>query len=222
MKFFLAGFFFLIWSNIAFAVEPVLGFLPGLGSLGDNAYNCTAYRGMIEAKIALQAKLFFQECRDIDEALPAVEKMLSEGVNVMVLNGYEYKAIADRLCPLHPDVKFILNEIEWPGTPNSVSLFYKDYNGAFLAGALAGWTFPTGKKGIIAAVKMDIIENLVDGFSRGLAYSSPEATLDVRYLAQDSAGFNMPDRAFNVAKEMYENKIDTIFSISGLASNGVI
>lgn len=213
--------FFLLLSPVSGEEPLVLGFLPGLGSLGDNAFNSLAYRGMMEAKRALHARLFVEECKEIAETLPAAKSMLDQGVQIMVLNGYEYEALAEQLAGEYPQVRFILNEIPWPGTENTVSLFYEGYQVAFLAGALAGWTSQTGKVAVVAALSMPIIEEFIQGFRKGIRHADSTVTLEVRYLSETSQGFNMPNKGFEVATELYQNGVDIILALAGLSGNGI-
>jgi len=211
-----------LWISPVSGEEPVvLGFLPGLGSLGDNAFNSLAYHGMIEAKRILHARLLVKECRKIEEALPAAQSMLDRGVQVMVLNGYEYDDLARQLASEYPEVRFILNEISWPGTENAVSLFYEGYQVAFLAGALAGWTSQTGTVAVVAALSMPIIEEFINGFRDGLHEADPDTVLEVRYLSDTSDGFNMPNKGFEVATDLYRNEVDIILTLAGLSGNGI-
>ena len=199
-----------------------MGFMPGQGGLGDNGYNDMAYRGMIEAKMALDGVLLLEDSYSIEEAPDAIDRMISQGASIIVLNGYEYSERVVDTVKKNPKVLFIMNEGTWPGTANSMSISYDQRTGAFLAGVLAGWTTNTGILGFIGALKTPVIDEFLEGFTSGAKAAKEDVKINVSYLSSDSDGFNMSERSYLTAIDMAETGVDIIFSVAGLSNDGAL
>lgn len=202
--------------------RTVIGFMPGEGGLGDKGYNDMAYRGVIEAKVALDGILLLEESDSIEEIPKAIDRMVSQGASIIVLNGYEYSKKIVRLVKQNPEIIFILNEGIWPGTTNSMSISYDQRSGAILVGALAGWTTNTGKVGFIGALKTPVIDDFLDGFTSGVKLARQDAKVNVTYLSTNTKGFSMPERSYLTAIDMAEVGVDIIFSAAGLSNDGAL
>lgn len=216
--------FSVLFALMAHELEarPILGFMPGLGGLGDKGYNDMAYRGMVEAKMALDGVLLLEEPYSIEEVPKAIDRMISQGASIIVLNGYEYSDNTVNAVQKNPDVLFIMNEGTWPGTANSMSISYDQRSGAFLAGALAGWTTDTGILGFIGALKTPVVDEFLEGFISGAKAAREDIKVNVSYLSTDTYGFNMSERSYLTAIDMAEVGVDIIFSAAGLSNDGAL
>ncbi len=216
--------FSVLFTLMAHRLEarPILGFMPGQGGLGDNGYNDIAYRGMIEAKMALDGVLLLEDSHSIEGAPNAINRMISQGASIIVLNGYEYGEGVVETVKNNPKVLFIMNEGTWPGTANSMSISYDQRTGAFLAGVLAGWMTNTGVLGFIGAVKTPVIDEFLEGFTSGAKSAKEGVKINVTYLSSDSDGFNMSERSYLTTIDMAETGVDIIFSVAGLSNDGAL
>ncbi len=204
------------------AFGSVIGYLAGRGGLGDGSYNDMAYKGAIEAKMAMNGSLLIAETDSPDLAPRAVEWMIENGASLVVANGHEYSEVLDETIKQHKGVLFVLNEAEWPGTENSMALKYDHRPASILVGALAGWVTRTGKLGFIGAHRSPVIEDFLQGFSRGVELASPDVEIIEVFLSQGPQGFNMSSRAYDVVMEMQEAGVDVVFPVAGLSANGAL
>ncbi len=202
--------------------KPILGFIPGQGGLGDGGYNDMAYRGMIQAKMALDGVLIVEQVDSVEYVPDALERMISQGASVLVLNGYEYSEVVKPTVKAHPQVRFILNEGSWPGTDNSKAIAYDHRSVAFLAGALSSLVTNTGKLGFIGALETPLIELFLEGFRSGARHWKKDTKVYVSYLSDSSGGFNMTDQAYWTALDMAQMGVDVVLSVAGLSNNGAL
>ena len=79
----------------------------------------------------------------------------------------------------YPDKNFAIVDTV-SDLPNVKSIDFKDEEGAFLMGIIAGNTTKTNKVGFIGAIKEELIETFLSGFMAGLKVSNEEAYKNIR------------------------------------------
>lgn len=108
--------------------------------------------------------------------------------------------------------------------PNVKSIDFKNEEGAFLMGIIAGNTTKTNKVGFIGAIEEELMETFLSGFMAGLKTSNEEAYKNIREgeLVQYIGDFNNKEKAYDIARKMYEDGADIIFESAGEAGEGVL
>ena len=106
---------------------------------------------------------------------------------------------------------------------NIKSIMFKNEEGAFLMGVIAGNMTKTNKIGFIGGVEAPIIEEIGTGFAYGIQVVNKDAAKDlinqknIRYTMD----FNDEEKGYMVAKELYNNGVDIIFHAAGKSGLGV-
>lgn len=222
---FLAGLILILWQLPLYGEGLTVGFLAGVGGLGDESYNDMTLAGLAEAR-----KLYkFDLIHEVSDATrPGIERsvrgLIAKGAGIVVSNRIAFPDILHKAAREHPEIKFVLNDMPWGKIPNVVSIGYDQHEGAFLVGALAAWFSKSRNIAFIGGTDIPVIASFSSGFREGVRYASPEATLIERFVAEgvDASGFDNPKRAFDMASALYESGVDVIFAAAGLSGNGVI
>ncbi|MDO8842122.1 BMP family ABC transporter substrate-binding protein [Methanocalculus sp.] len=102
------------------------------------------------------------------------------------------------------------------------SVSFSMYGASYLAGVLAANQTKTEKIGVIAAKDAPVISSFTDGFADGVYSRNPDAEVSIIYLADDDTGFTMPEKAAEVARSMFADGIDLIFTVAGGSGPGAI
>lgn len=107
--------------------------------------------------------------------------------------------------------------------PNVKSIDFKNEEGAFLMGIIAGDMTKSNKVGFIGGVEAEVIENFLSGYIAGLKVSNEEAYNNMKKSSfiQFLGGFQNKENAYKIAKLMYKNGADIIFEASGEAGIGL-
>ncbi|MDZ5252205.1 BMP family ABC transporter substrate-binding protein [Clostridium sp. LIBA-8841] len=107
--------------------------------------------------------------------------------------------------------------------PNVKSINFRNEQGAFLMGIIAGNMSKTNKVGFIGGVKNELIDNFLAGYLSGLKVSNEEAYKNIKEgnLIQYVGGFINKEQANKIAKEMYNQGADIIFNVAGEAGVGI-
>jgi basic membrane protein A len=100
---------------------------------------------------------------------------------------------------------------------NVAAVTFKEEEGSFLMGVLAGKMTKTNKIGFIGGVKFALIEKFEYGFKAGVKAVNPNATVTAVY----ADAFDKPDKGKLLAANLYQQGADIIFHASGATGDGV-
>lgn len=197
-------------SNVSF------GMVTDIGGLGDKYYNDWAWSGLIKAGKELGSEPLVIQSRSQEDYLINMIKMtrkadLTIGIGFLMENAM--KAAAN----LYQDKKFgIIDTVI--DAPNVMSITYKENEGSFLVGVIAGMTTKTNTVGFIGGMDIPIIKEYEIGFRAGVASVNPDAKVLISY----TGNFIDPDSGSETALSQHNQKADVIYHASGACGIGII
>jgi basic membrane protein A and related proteins len=131
------------------------------------------------------------------------------------------RAVAAR----NPHTKFLLIDspiLDSAGKPASLpnvrAVVFRENEGSFLAGALAGELTRSGTVGFVGGMQLPLIRRFEVGFRAGVRAVNPRATVLVSYTGT----FDDERKGMEVGRDLYERGCDIVFHGAGLDGLGVI
>ncbi len=168
--------------------------------------------------LVLQAKA--QEDYEPDLDLLAAERCdLIVGVGFLLENAVE--AAAKR----HPQSHFLL--IDSPildaqgrayALPNVRTVVFREQEGSFLVGALAGLASRSGKVGFVGGMEVPLIRRFEAGFSAGVRTTAPSAVVKRVY----TGNFDDSSSGKRAAESLFAQGVDVVFHGAGSGGLGAI
>jgi len=126
-----------------------------------------------------------------------------------------------------PDRPFI-NFDNVVDAPNVASIVYRQNEGSFLAGVLAGLattdpaTFPLSNDdlvvGVVAGVEIPVLQDFVVGFQAGVAAVNP----NIKVLSSFVGSFEDPNAGYDQGKAMFDQGADVVYAVAGGSGLGVL
>src|SRR5947209_17141266 len=117
---------------------------------------------------------------------PNLQLLVDQGAELVVAVGFMMETATRKVARENPKAKFllidspVLDDSGKPATlPNVRALVFKEHEGSFLAGALAGELTRTGKIGFVGGMNLPLIQKFEVGFRAGLRAVNPAAARDV-------------------------------------------
>lgn len=225
MKRLLLGF-----ALIAFFCGPVVaqpltvGFITGAGGLGDNDFSDITYSGIRMAQQKYPFRLIIEEPGPSGQISEMKAQALVTQCDIIVFLGSQHSALAGKYAGLYPSKQFINFDDALEEKPNLISIVFKQHEGSYLAGVLAGLMTKTKKVGFIGGTDFDVIHDFRVGFRQGVVHVANDVLIEEQFIAEhhDASGFNNPQKAYDMAENMYQHGVDIIYSVAGISGNGVI
>lgn len=198
--------------------ELTVGVVFDSGGRGDKSFNDSAYAGIERAKseFGIQEKTVeSKSAKDFESNLTA---MAEQGCQLIVAVGLMQKQALEVVAPKFPDVKFALVDAV-VDSPNVRSLLFKEEEGSFLAGYLAGLTTKTGKIGFVGGMEIPLIKKFQAGYEAGAKMANPSVELlPAKYTGNwDDAGLGKA-----AANVLIGQGADIVYHAAGRAGLGVI
>jgi len=188
------------------------------GGRGDKSFNDSAWAGIERAAkefgIVEQAVESKSE-KDYEGNLTAVA---DRGCDLVFAIGINMKTALEKVAPNYPDTKFAIVDAE-VNAPNVRSLLFKEEEGSFLAGYLAGLVTKTKKIGFVGGMELDLIKKFYAGYAAG----AKTADKSVEVLAPKYIGsWDNVDLAKTAAATLFGQGADIVYHAAGRAGQGVI
>lgn len=101
--------------------------------------------------------------------------------------------------------------------PNVASINFREEQGSFLVGVVAGKMTKTNKIGFVGGVESALIKKFENGFKAGVKSVNPKADVYVQY----AGAFDAADKGQAIAATFYGKGADIIYHAAGATGNGV-
>lgn len=190
---------------------------------GDLSYTDSASRGLAAAgqNFSLAAREFvpadYASLPDILNATNGPKRPL-----LVVTVGFQYANFTRSLAEAHPDIRFLAIDQAGAGPGNLETYDISSYGDSYLAGVLAASASKTGQIGIIMGMESDVLDTFLDGYAAGARAANASVIVEHAWVHRNSTqGFMDADEAGRVAKTMYRNGTDVIFTCAGYSNTGV-
>lgn len=213
-------------SSTVFATEAPLkvGLVFDIGGKGDKSFNDSAYRG-----IEWAAADFGIEHIELEPGVDAdrevnLRNLAMMGYDLVIGVGFMFMDSIAVVADEFPDTKFAVVDGFVPDKPNVVSLLFKEHEGSFLVGIIAGMkTKEDGKDtiGFVGGMAVPLIKKFEAGFKAGVLYVYPECKFLTSYAGDTPIAFADPVKGKELALAQYDKGAYVIYHASGLTGVGV-
>ena len=229
-------------------VQAKIGIAFDVGGRGDKSFNDSAYRGLRQlaeeyngyiagdpdqVDHGSQVELKYLEPKQGGQDREQLLRVMAEdGYGLIFGVGFAYTDTLQKVAKDFPDTHFVLIDSRIPELTedsNITSVTFKEHEGSFMLGALAGlWlkdNAPGGKLGYIGGMDTPLIHKFHGGYMAGAMYVNEnlrsEGMIMGQYIGQDPTAFNQPQVAERIANNMYGNGAEIIYHASGASGSGL-
>jgi basic membrane protein A len=192
-----------------------------VGGLGDRSFNDGAYRGLTDAMRDLGVAGVHGEPADFAEDYEYLRIYAEDGFDLVVAVGFLMRDAVERVADEFPHCRFAIVDTV-VDRPNVASLVFREEEGSFLVGALAGLKTETGVVGFVGGMDIPLIHRFLDGYRAGARAVRPDVEILHAFCGTDAAAFRDPVRGKEKALAQYARGADVIFQAAGFSGNGVI
>ncbi len=198
------------------------------GSLGDNAFYDSGYRGLTQIEKEFGAKVKVLECK-FDPSLYYPSLLTAaKWADVIFVISYGFEKELAQIADRFPKKIFVNVDTEVKDPKGLITnVVYRQEEGAFLAGVTAALTTTLtdlpgiNPEKIIGAVGGDddiVIRAFMYGYKKGAAYIDPETKVKIVYIGN----WDDPAKGKQAALQLYSQGADVVFQVAALAGIGVL
>lgn len=203
-----------------------VGLVFDIGGRGDKSFNDAAYKGLEEAKNKLGVEFEVIDPGDGSDRESALRKLASKKEIGLIFGvGFIFTDDINNIAKEFPDKKFAC--IDYSVTsgakiPENVeAIEFKEEEGSFLVGAIAGYNTKSNKVGFLGGMESSLIRKFENGFKQGVKYANPKCQVLSGYISVAPEGFKNPGKGKEIALSQYSNGADIIYHASGLSGLGL-
>ncbi|MGZ4161807.1 MAG: BMP family lipoprotein [Neobacillus sp.] len=198
-----------------------VGMVTDIGGIDDKSFNQSSWKGLQDFGKANNLQKgkngydYLQSQSDADYATN-LNTLARQGFDLVYGIGFLMQNDVDKIAKQQPKAHFAIVDAEVK-EPNVASILFKENEGSFLAGIVAGMTTKSNKIGFIGGMESAVIERFESGFVAGVKAVNPNATVDIQYAAT----FTDAAKGQAIASRMYQSGDDVVFAAAGATGNGL-
>ncbi|MGM9986204.1 MAG: BMP family protein [Bacillaceae bacterium] len=197
-----------------------IGMVTDTNGVDDKSFNQSAWEGIkkIGEHNGLTEGKDYRYIQSMSEAefIPNLTKFGEANFDITFGIGYLLESAMENVAAQFPTNNFAIVDAVAKGD-NIASITFKENEGSFLAGVVAGLATKTDKVGFVGGIKTELIEKFEYGFRAGVEAVNPKAQVIVEY----AQAFDKPERGAQIASAMYSQQADIIYQAAGGSGNGV-
>lgn len=199
-----------------------VGLVFDVGGRGDKSFNDAAYEGAIRAERELGASVTFVEPTGAEDRESALRLFAARGYDLVLGVGFIFSSDVDAVARDFPDVRFACVDYSLPEPKANVAgLSFREEEGAFLVGALAGLETKTRRVGFVGGMVGPLIRRFEVGYEKGVKTTCPDCTIDSAYAGTSPDAYRDPLKGKSLASAQIGRGADIVFHAAGATGHGV-
>jgi basic membrane protein A len=201
-------------------VKPAL--IYDLGGKFDKSFNEAAFNGA--EKFKKDTGIAYREFEIANDAQreQALRKFAGDGNNPIVVAGFSWAAALEKIAPQYPKTEFAIIDMVVTGQPNVKSIVFKEQEGSYLVGVLAGMAAKSGKVGFVGGMDIPLIHKFACGYVGGVKSVNPKAEVLQAYTGTDYTAWNDPVKGGEITKSQIAQGADVVYHAAGGTGVGVL
>jgi basic membrane protein A len=193
------------------------------GGVHDNSFNQSAWEGLkkLGTELGLQEKkgYTYAESKKADDYFPNLNGFVKEKWDLTWGIGFLMAEDIKKVAAQNPDAKLAIIDSNLDGQipSNVTAVTFKEEEGSFLMGVIAGSMTKSNKVGFIGGVDSFLIKKFEYGFKAGVLAVNPKAEVLTAYVGS----FNDAAKGKVQAGAMYQSGADIIYHAAGGTGDGL-
>lgn len=151
----------------------------------------------------------------------ALRRFARDGNSPIIAVGFSQATALQKVAAEYPALKFTIIDMV-VDLPNVQSVVFKEHEGSYLVGLLAGMASKTGKVGFVGGMDIPLIRKFACGYVQGVKAASKDAEIFQNMTGSTPAAWNDPVKGGELAKSQIDRGADVIYHAAGGTGIGVL
>ncbi|WLD95212.1 BMP family protein [Alkalihalobacillus sp. AL-G] len=196
------------------------------GGVDDKSFNQSAWEGLkkfgADNDLKEDEGYTYLQSNDQSDYRPNLNNLIRQGYDLVFGIGFLMQQDIQDVAMQQKDAKLALVDSVAVGEDkkpleNVASITFKEHQGSFLVGLVAGLQTTTNKIGFVGGVESALIKKFENGFKAGVLTANPDAEIYVQYAGD----FNDAAKGATIASTLYGKGADIIYHAAGGTGAGV-
>lgn len=202
-----------------------VGLVFDVGGRGDKSFNDAAFEGVSRAQRELGVTVELLEPSGAEDREAALRLFAARGFDVVIGVGFIFSTDINVVAGDFEGTKFTC--VDYAPAPggvipaNVVGLGFREEEGSFLVGAVAGMLSETKHLGFVGGMDIPLIHRFEAGFRAGMTHVCESCQLHVGYAGTTPDAFRDPAKGKAIAISQISAGADIIYHASGTTGHGV-
>jgi basic membrane protein A len=206
-------------TALAADIKPALVY--GTGGKFDKSFNEAASVGAERFKKETGIDFRDFEPTSDTQGEQAIRNFASRGFNPVVAVSFAWTSAMEKVAAEFPDTRFAIVD-SVVDLKNVRSVLYKEEEGSYLVGLLAGMASKTGKVGFVGGMDIPLIRKFGCGYVQGVKAAKPDAQVFQNMTGTTGAAWNDPVRGGELTKNQIDQGADVVYAAAGATGLGVL
>jgi basic membrane protein A and related proteins len=204
----------------AFAADIKPAIIYDLGGKFDKSFNEAAHNGAEKFKTDTGIEYRDFEIQNDAQREQALRKFAEDGNNPIVMPGFSWATALEKVATDFPDTKFVIIDGS-VDKPNVRSVIFKENEGSYVVGVLAGMASKSKKVGFVGGMDIPLIRKFGCGYVGGAKAAG--ATDVIQNMTGDTpAAWNDPTKGGEITKAQIDQGADVVYAAAGGTGVGVL
>ncbi|MCA1490075.1 BMP family lipoprotein [Sinorhizobium alkalisoli] len=214
-------FAFSMMSATALAADIKPAIIYDLGGKFDKSFNEAAFNGA--EKFKAETGIEYREFEIANDAQreQALRRFASDGNSPIVMAGFNWAASLEKIAPEYPDTKFAIIDMV-VDKPNVKSIVFKEQEGSYLVGVLAGLASETKTVGFVGGMDIPLIHKFACGYVGGAKSTGEGVKVLEAYTGTTPDAWNDPVKGGEITKSQIDQGADVVYHAAGGTGVGVL
>ncbi|HEX3031167.1 MAG TPA: BMP family ABC transporter substrate-binding protein [Bacillota bacterium] len=212
------------------AAEPKVrkvGIVSAYGGPKESELNSAVARAVYQAGQTLRIQVMLIQHGDFANNREAMNFLVNNGCDLVIGLGQSQEEDLAEVAKANPEALFAGVDIT-AEAPNIASRLFREDEGAYLAGVLAGQVTKTNLVGFVGGANWPEINRMEKAYRAGVDYYAKlrGGTVPIQvyssYIGLLDKAFNQPDKGKALAGTILDSGADVVFHAAGQSGEGVI
>jgi basic membrane protein A and related proteins len=192
-----------------------------LGGKFDRSFNQAAFQGAERFRRETGRAYQEFEIAQAPQREQAARRFAERGANPIVGIGFPQQSSIERVAREFPNTRFAIVDAV-VDLPNVQSFVYREHEGSYLVGLMAGIASRSGKVGFVGGMDIPLVRKFACGFEQGVKAANPKAELLVNMTGSTPAAWTDPARGAELTKAQIAQGVDVVFAAAGTTGLGIM
>ena len=195
------------------------------GGRGDKSFNDSAFAGLERAERELGVTVEMIEPSGAEDREAAMRLFAARGFDLVVGVGFIFSSDILVVANAFASTRFACVDFapsaDQPLPSNFAGLVFREEEGAFLVGAVAGLMSKTKAVGFVGGMNVPLIRKFETGYSSGVRHVCPACRVLSAYAGTTPEAFKDPAKGEAIATSQISAGADVVFHAAGSTGLGV-